>query len=195
MTAPQLPLPGAPPAPHSAQAQRRRAKGGSRAEQHAKASHQAQQQAGVAEVHKVCSNVTILKHLGGGRVLGQLTEKSVVDCMGWMADGTGRAIALEVKHVDVGAPLRDGSPRAWRFPLAQLEDHQRAMLDRAHAAGAVALLLVVHGAELHAVPWPVVAEALDAGQASLSAEQLEPHRCRPGEPYLARWALWPKELP
>lgn len=194
MTAPQLPLPGAPPAPHSAQAQRRRAKGGAQAEHLVEQLHGVCLRQGIAEVHKVSSNVKVTGSRGG-RVFGVFVGKSTVDYLGWMLDGSGRVVVAEAKHVELEPHRKDGAPRAWRLPLDRLEDHQRAMLDRAHAAGAVALLLVVHGAELHAVPWPVVAEALNAGQASLSAEQLEPHRCRPGEPYLARWALWPKELP
>lgn len=187
----QLQLPGTRTGRHSAQSQAMRSRAGARAEQLVEQLNKICKTAGVAEVFKVSSHIKITKTLGGGRVVGVLTGKSVVDCLGVMLDGTGRLVAVEVKHVDVGAPLKSGAPAAWRFALSQLKPHQRELLARIHAAGGVALVLVVHGGWAYALPWPVVAAALERGQASLSAAELELHRCPPGLPYLAPWGKPP----
>lgn len=184
----QLQLPDLRPGRHSARSQSRRSRVGAQAEQFVERLHKVCEAAQIAEVTKVSSHIKITGALGRGRVVGVLTGKSVVDCMGCMLDGTGRLVAVEVKHVDVGAPLKSGAPAAWRFALDQLKPHQRAQLARFHAAGAVALVLVVHGGWAFAVPWPVVAAALERDQASLSAAELEPHRCPLDRPYLAPWA-------
>lgn len=91
---------------------------------------------------------------------------------------------VEVKHT---------GRESGRWDLDGLEDHQADTLAAHHRAGALCLVLVVGNgpADLFAVPWPVVAEARRlralGGAASLSAEQLAPHRCPPGRPYLARF--------
>jgi len=177
-------LPGMPGNSYTRQAQHDRAHVGGEAEKLADELHKACALAGVAWVERVCSNVKITKYLGHGRVEGVLTGNSVVDAMGWMADG--RAVALEIKHLAVEY-LKDRSEAAWRLPLSRIEDHQRTMLARCHLAGGVALVLVVHGGRAYAVPWPVVDEALRAGKASLLEDEIKPHLCPPGRPYLARW--------
>lgn len=188
MPAEQLQLPDTRPGRHSALSQARRSRVGAQAEAFVEQLNKVCKAARVAVVFKVSSHLKITKYLGGGRVSGLLTGKSVVDCMGWMLDGSGRLVAVEVKHVDVGAPLKSGAPAAWRFSLEQLAPHQRELLASAHDAGAVALLLVVHGGWAYPVPWPVVAAAIERDQASLSAAELEPHRCPLDRPYLAPWA-------
>lgn len=180
----QARLPGLPGDPHSAQAQHDRAVIGGDAEAFVDQLHEACALARVAWVQRCSSHVKITKYLGNGRLEGRLTGKSVVDAMGVLSNGRG--VALEIKHVAVER-LKSGGEAAWRLPLARLEEHQRAMLSAFDQAGGLALVLVVHAGQAFAVPWPVVAEAIAAGAASLSAEQLAPHRCPSGRPYLARF--------
>lgn len=96
----------------------------------------------------------------------------------------GRALYLEVKHISTDPP---------RWDLNELADHQAALLEERHQAGALCLLLVVGmGSDRFAVPWSVVARArLDhaagTGRASLGAEQLMPWRVPTGQVYLRRF--------
>lgn len=184
MSPQQARLPGLPGNPHSAQAQHDRALAGGAAEAFVDQLHQACALARVAWVQRVSSHIKITRDLGRGRVEGRLTGKSVVDAVGVLSNGRG--VAIEIKHVAVER-LKSGGEAAWRLPLARLEEHQASMLATFDQAGGLALVLVIHAGQAFAVPWPVVATALTAGAASLSAEQLAPHRCPPGRPYLARF--------
>lgn len=180
----QAQIPGIPGNPYTSQAQHDRALVGGDAEAFVDQLHDACALARVAWVQRVSSHVKITRDLGRGRVEARLTGKSVVDVMGVLAGGRG--VAIEIKHVATER-LKSGGEAAWRLPLSRLEEHQCAMLAAFDRAGGLALVLVVHAGQAFAVPWPVVAEASDAGAASLSAEQLAPHRCPPGRPYLAQF--------
>lgn len=175
-------IPGIPGNAHTPEAQRHRAKVGASTEEHVDALNAACARAGLAWVHRVSSHVRITRNLGGARVEGVLVRKSVVDLMGHTADG--RAIAADVKHVSTGH-LADGREAAWRLPLDRIEEHQRAMLECCHRAGGVAFVLVVHGGHAYPVPWPVVADAIAKGAASLGQDVIEPHRADPRRAYLA----------
>lgn len=177
-------LPGMPGAPHSAQAQSQRAHVGAEAEAHFDRLNEVCARAGLAWVSRVSSHCKILRSLGRGRFEVALTGASVVDAMGWTRDG--RAVAIEVKHVQVER-LKDGSEAAWRLPLARIEEHQRTMLTRCAASGGLALLVVLHAGRVYAVPWPTVAEAITRGAASLGRDDLAPHLCDHREPYLTRF--------
>jgi hypothetical protein len=184
MSPSQRHLPGLAGNPHSAHLQGLRSHVGAEAEKFIDELHAVCARAGLAWVSRVSSHVKILRHLGRGRIEGALTGASVVDAMGWTRDG--RAIALEIKHVDV-AHLRSGAEAAWRLPLSRIEEHQRTMLRACHAAGGLALLVVLHGGRVYAMPWPEVEAAILDGQASLSREDFAPHLCDHRRPYLARW--------
>jgi penicillin-binding protein-related factor A (putative recombinase) len=176
-------LPGTDAAPHSSRTQAARSHAGAKAEEFVDHLNEVCHRAGIAFVARVGSHVKILRRLKNGRIEGVITGKSVVDLMGWARDG--RAIAAEVKHVSTDR-LKDGSEAAWRLPLARVEEHQRAMLRRCHADGGIAFVLIVHGAHAYAVPWPVVEKAITRGAASLSRDDITPHRCDHRAPYLAR---------
>lgn len=177
-------IPGTTPDPHDARSQSHRAHAGAEAERYFDRLNDVCARAGVAHVHRVSSHTKILRTLGRGRVEAILTSASVVDAMGWMADG--RAVAIEVKHVGVER-LQSGAEAAWRLALSRIEPHQLAMLAACDAAGGLALVVVIHGPDVYAVPWSAVHAAVQAGAASLSRDDLAPHRCDPREPYLRRF--------
>jgi penicillin-binding protein-related factor A (putative recombinase) len=181
-------LPGTDAAPHSSRTQAARSHAGAKAEEFVDHLNEVCHRAGIAFVARVGSHVKILRRLKNGRIEGVITGKSVVDLMGWARDG--RAIAAEVKHVSTDR-LKDGSEAAWRLPLARVEEHQRAMMRRCHADGGIAFVLIVHGAHAYAVPWPVVEKAITRGAASLSRDDITPHRCDHRAPYLARFLTPP----
>lgn len=176
-------IPGTTGNAHTSEAQRHRAKVGGSAEEHVDRLNEACARAGLAWVHRVSSHVRITRNLGGGRVEGVLVRKSVVDLMGWSADG--RAIAADVKHVSAER-LQDGTEAAWRLPLDRVEEHQRTMLAACHRAGGVAFVLVVHAARVYTVPWSVVEEAIASGAASLKRDEITPYLCDHRAPYLTR---------
>lgn len=176
-------IPGTTGNAHTSEAQRHRVKVGGSAEEHVDRLNEACARAGLAWVHRVSSHVRITRNLGGGRVEGVLVRKSVVDLMGWSADG--RPIAADVKHVATER-LQSGGEAAWRLDLSRIEDHQRAMLRRCHEDGGVAFVLVVHAARVYTVPWPVVEEAIASGAASLKRDEITPYLCDHRAPYLTR---------
>jgi penicillin-binding protein-related factor A (putative recombinase) len=175
-------IPGIPGNAHTSEAQRHRAKSGSSAEERVDRLNETCARAGMAWIHRVSNHVRITKNLGGGRVMGVMVRKSVVDLMGHTADG--RVVCADVKHVAVSR-LNGGGEAAWRLPLDRIEEHQRAMLATCHRAGGVAFVLVVHGEHAYPVPWSVVADAFASGAASLSRDVIEPYRADPSRPYLA----------
>ena len=162
------------PKPGTVAGKRRKATGDA-AEARVEAMNAACKLAGVAELHKIPTDVVVQRN--GPRIVGAFHRKrATVDCLGWMLDGTGRAVAVEVKSLNL--------TRRGRFPLSDLEPHQRAALASAHAAGAVAVLLVVSGPSVYAVPWVNVAVAIEYGEASLA---MVPGWLARGV-YLAPWA-------
>ena len=65
----------------------------------------------------------------------RFSAKSTVDFLGFMMDGTGRVVALEVKTTTGGASL----------DLGRVADHQREYLEDVLGAGGLALLVAVFG--------------------------------------------------
>lgn len=179
-------LPGLPADPHAPGVQGERSHLGAEAEQYLKLLHETCWRAGVAWVVPTSSNVRITKRLAKGFIEGVLVGKSTVDFMGFMLDGTGRAVVVEAKHV-AAERLKDGSEAAWRLPLDRIEPHQKQILADCDRAGGVALVLVAHAGKAFAVPWAVVAVAIADGKASLLGEEIARHACPPGKPYLSRW--------
>ena len=71
------------------------------------------------------------KPIGNGRWVPD--EKSTVDGVGFVLDGSAGFIAEEVKAVDEPGP----------FYLSRVEDHQKAFLDAVDRAGGIAMVTVV----------------------------------------------------
>jgi len=163
---------------------RRRKATGDSAEARVDAIHAACRLAGVASLHRIPTEVVVQRR--GARIVGGFhRRRATVDYTGVMLDGTGRHVAVEVKSV---APGKTGTT----LPLRVLEPHQREALTETDAAGGVAVVLVVSGPKVYAIPWCVVAAAIEAGDASLRM----PEWCEPGL-YLERWmreATSPDEL-
>ena len=149
--------------------QSRRSKGGSAAEAAVEACNAACKIAGVAELWR---HATPTRIVGPGRT-SIFSAKATVDYSGIMLDGTGRAVAVEVKRL---------STKTLRLPLSRIEPHQRAHLATVHASGGVAVVLVVHAARLYAVPWGVVAEHKVSVPGDVVA------RYAAGPVYLRAWA-------
>jgi hypothetical protein len=183
----QASLPGAPTAHQIAG--RRAQTSGKVGEAIAERLHAVCAREGVAQVWAVSSHLRIVGPALHGALVCRPTGPSVVDCLGVMLDGSGRLVAVEIKHV---AEEPTGTGRrlaALRLDLARLKEHQRAHLAGVHQAGGVAVLLVpVSDLVAFAVPWPAVAEALEAGARSLDEDTLRRHQVQPWRPYLARWA-------
>jgi recombination protein U len=136
--------------------------------------------AGIARVRKLPTPMRVVGRIdqrGQTRLLCVYSAKSGVDFVGVML-ADGRAVAVEAKRC---------TDR--RFPLARLEDHQRDELAAVHAAGGVAVVLVIHGPKRHAyaLPWMLVARAVERGEKSLTVGAMEPYRVLAGTPYLRRW--------
>lgn len=146
--------------------QRARVRGGASAEAIVEAQNAACRMMKVADVYKI---PTPTEGANGAR---RFSKRSTMDYGGWLRGGRG--LAIEVKSCPGGA-----------FYLAGVEPHQREWLDRAHGAGALALLVFVHGKPLHAVypvPWASVRGAIRVDMADASA-----WRARDGETYLHRF--------
>lgn len=166
--------------------QRKRKRSGDETEDFVEELHEKCEERGIAFVRKLPTPIRVIRRVGGGKVLGHFEEKSGVDYVGHMLDGSGRGVFAEIKRCTSRS-----------FPLSRIEDHQRAELDRAHDAGAVSVVVIVYGESLErpvlfAVPWPVVRDAIlrdgsKRGDKSLSPGDLEPHRVPNGEVYLARF--------
>jgi hypothetical protein len=166
--APQQPhLAGIDPGPSA----RARQAAGDRAEARADALHARCERAGVAWVRRISTHLRIVS---GGRVVP--TKKGTVDCLGMLRGG--QAVAVEIKSCSDG-----------RLAFDRLPPHQRKELAAVEQFGGLALVLVIAPLEVYAVPWSVIARAIEAGAcASLGPEALRPFRCDPREPYLAQWA-------
>lgn len=149
---------------------RARVKAGDAAEGFVEHLHRVCELQGVARVARVSTH---LRLVAGGKVVP--ARKGTVDFLGCLRGG--RMVAVEVKSCAAG-----------RLDLDRLPPHQRAHLDAYDALGALALVLVVHGALAYAVPWPAVRAALLAGARSLGPVQLTPHQIDPRGAYLRRWA-------
>lgn len=161
-------------------AQGRRSRSGHDTEALVERLHYACYSAGVAYVYKRPTPTV------GAHGALRFAAKSGADYGGWLLDGSGRAVSVEVKRC---------SER--RLPLSRIEEHQRRELDAADRARAVAVLLVVYGptlarCTLHAVPWSLVAGMLEdpRGLRALGPEELAPWTVPQGAAYLAQpWLL------
>lgn len=93
---------------------------------------------------------------------------------------------LECKSITPSRRL-DGSYAPPRFPLSSLPEHQRTALANAHKLGAAAVVVLVVGtpATLYAVPWTVVARALERGAVALLADDVNAYRVPPTTTLLA----------
>jgi hypothetical protein len=154
--------------------QRARAKSGNKAEDGIEQLHVACRMAGVANVRRV-PTPTRLKRLDG-RLLAVHSGKQGIDCRGWMMDGTGRGVAVEIKKL---------SRLGEKFYLNQVTAEERRDLDCAFASRCVAVLMVVTPVFRYALPWPDVRERV-----GLTPEEMHPHRVI-DPAYLARWAQAP----
>jgi hypothetical protein len=129
---------------------------------------------------------TPTRQIGPTRARGEFTAVRVaratadyVGVMGRLSDAQGRAVYVEAKRC-----------AAATLPLRTIQPHQRAALDRCHAAGGVAVLLVVPApggvrTRLVACPWDIVAERIAAEASSLSRAELAAWEVPAGQPYLA----------
>lgn len=155
--------------------QRVRQQAGDRAEAVADALHALCERMGVALVRRVNSNLRLVRGAGstGPRGMPRVvpTKKSTIDCWGLLRGG--RSVAVEVKSCSDG-----------RLPFDRLPPHQRAELERVDQLGGLALVLVIVGGAAHAVPWPAVRAAIEAGAKGLGAREVELYRCDPRRPYL-----------
>lgn len=159
--------------------QSRRARSGNDTEALVSRLHIVCEQRGIAHVYKRPTPTV------GAHGSLRFAARSGADYGGWLLDGSGRAVSVEVKRCTER-----------RLLLSRIEDHQRTELDLAERAGAITVLLVVYGpalptASLHAVPWGVVA-AMVANAArdedaprSLGPDELAPWRVPSGAPYLS----------
>lgn len=98
------------------------------------------------------------------------------------------AVAIVGSHADGTWVCRlDGSFAPPRFPLSSLPEHQRTALANAHKLGAAAVVVLVVGtpATLYAVPWTVVARALERGAVALLADDVNAYRVPPTTTLLA----------
>lgn len=116
---------------------------------------------------------TPAKNVGGKIVY---CEKSTVDYIGMMLDGSGRHVAVEVKRCS-----------GTSFPLANLKHHQRQYLEHTDANGGVAALALVcpefSGAEVFVVPWREVSAWIErerkGGPKSVNRDLWQPFRVSP----------------
>ena len=169
-----------PSARHDPATQRRRESNGKIGEAVAEILHDVCRRCGVADVAKVPTAMAIKgpdprERPERGVFLARFARRVGVDYRGLLLDGSGRGVYSEVKFVE-----DDGGA----FYLASMRPDQRAQLETAMAAGAVAVLVVVRGRrrEVFALPWRVA-----RAHAALHTRELDPWRVRAGEPYLAHW--------
>jgi len=116
---------------------------------------------GEAEVARLCTaarehHVARLEQIAtptrGRNGRRRFAAKSIVDFLGFLMDGTGRVVAIEVKTTAEGEALA----------LARVDEHQREYLDTVLSAGGIALLAAVFGEPVgnmllrlrtYVVPW------------------------------------------
>lgn len=132
------------------------------------------ERAGVASVRRVSSHVQITSS-AGGELRARLRGKSTVDCLGWSS--TGRIIAVEVKTVSMSRER--GATKPLAFSMREVKPHQKLELDRVHAAGGLAVLLLIFGPRRYALPWDQV-----RGIKVLRGEVAEVWEVRGHRPYL-----------
>jgi penicillin-binding protein-related factor A (putative recombinase) len=82
---------------------------------------------GLAEIHKIPDPVNILADLGRGLVRGQRTKKTWIDFGGYLLDGSGRAVWIEVKET-----------KKDKLTPSLFSSHQISFLQRADQAGCLA---------------------------------------------------------
>ncbi len=110
---------------------------GDQSEEAMKAFHLLARASDVAVLHKQFPPARLI----GGKLV--YLQKSTVDFVGMMLDGSGRYIAEEVKSFE-GA----------RFSLSKVLHHQRAHLDSTLLSGGLALLVVLDPLRrVHLLPW------------------------------------------
>ena len=138
--------------------------------------HSAYRAAGVADIRKVPTDWHVTKNSASGSAWTAFpARQSSVDYVGFLMDG-GRHVAIEAKQT-----ARD------RWPLAALQEHQRAYLaavDRAGGLAGIALWWTGRNV-LWAVPWPVVVAEMEVSRRSLRFGDLSPLAVRGGVDYLA----------
>jgi penicillin-binding protein-related factor A (putative recombinase) len=129
--------------------------------------HIAARQLGVADLFKVPTPTTIGE---GGKII--FTKKSKTDFVGFTLDGTARHVAEEVKsHMEPGD-----------FKMHKVEPHQRAYLEKVHAAGGIAVLTIVDRLwQVYVLEWDNIKT-----RTSLSYDDLRPRLVRP-QMYLKRF--------
>jgi hypothetical protein len=164
----------APSAPRASSDQKRRDANGKIGEAVAEVLHDICRRAGVADVMKVPTAMQLCgRDPSDPRFFRATFARRVgVDYRGHLCDGSGRAVYSEIKHVqddDAGFSLRDVRPE------------QRAQLDAAVAARAVAVLVIVRGPrrDVFALPWAVA-----RAHRVLHTTELAPWKVRAGHPYL-----------
>jgi penicillin-binding protein-related factor A (putative recombinase) len=165
--------------------QHRRAAGGAAAERIVEQHLKACETTGLCVVRRVGTPMKVSGRGRAGVVSARLTGKSTVDYLGTLAGG--RLLAIEVKSI---APKigPDGRLVPQRFPFSMIEDHQVEDLEAFCSAGGAAMVIVVHGPDLYAVPWTAICDEKAAGGKSLSPAKLAPWRHRPGlGSILAHW--------
>lgn len=166
-----------------------RAKHGNETEAFVATLNEACARAGVAWLDKVPTNMRVVGR-SGAMVRAVFAQKAIADFVGVLRGG--RAVAVEVKRVEVTISKRSHAPLPPSLSLSRVEPHQRDYLDRVDAAGGLALLLVVHGPlAAYAVPWAEARAVLANGGATLSGVFLETWRVRTGEAYLERFVRAP----
>lgn len=157
---------------------------GAAGEKWADLQHQAMALRGVARMRKLNPPTIVVR----GRL--QFGRKSDVDYGGYLLGGEARHVAVECK-----------SFAGDRLAFSEVKEHQRALLDRAHADGCVVVLLMIElrsdaqGNALpymqaaYAVPWWRV-RALVGDRGSVLVRDVAQHRVPAGALYLEPWVTW-----
>lgn len=155
-------------------APRRRAKAGKLGEEPVQAQLEACRKAGLGCVFRVPNSWQVIAN-HGYKVTAVPKERTGPDYIGVLA--SGRAIALEVKHISAER-LKRGGLSAIRFQLDHLEPHQLQDLEDFAKRGGLAFLCLVHGSlhlggAFYLVPVDVVSRAVKAGRVSLLSDDLD----------------------
>ncbi len=182
-TSPTAP-PSAPRAGYTPAQQHQRDANGKVGEAVAEMLHDICRREGVADVQKVPSSLA-----NRGRdpcdprfFRGTYTHTVGVDYRGLLiGDGSGRGVYAEAKHVAAD----DG-----RYYLRALREDQRAQLDLAVRAGAVGVLVIVHGTtrqRVFAINWAAVQKLEAAGARAIGLAELAGWLVPTGTAYLAHY--------
>ena len=156
-------------------APRRRAKAGKLGEEPVQVQLEACRKAGIGCVFRVPNSWQVIAHRGHV-VTAVPKERTGPDYLGVLA--SGRAIALEVKHISAER-LKRGGLSSVRFQLDHLETHQLRDLEDFAKRGGLAFVCLVHGSlhlggSFYLVPIEVVSRAVKANKVSLLSEDLDP---------------------